>query len=222
MEKYLEIVSQCPLFAGISREDILQMLGCLSGSVRQIPKGSYVFSEGDPARLVAVVLSGTVQIVRDDYYGRRSILAHAEQTQLVGEVFACADVDVFPVSALCVKDCTVLMLDCKRMLTVCSNACGFHNMLVKNMLRIVSEKNVLLSRKIRYMSQKTTQQKLMAYLMDQAKLQGSASFTIPYDRQALAGFLGVERSAMSAELGKLKKAGILDFQGANFSLKQPL
>lgn len=222
MEKYLEILSRCPLFAGISREDMMQMLGCLSGSVRQIPKGGYVFSEGDPARLVGVVLSGTVQIVRDDYYGRRSILAQAEAAELVGEVFACAHVDVLPVSALCVKDCRVLMLDCRRMLTVCTNACGFHNMLVKNMLRIVSEKNVLLSQKIRYMSQKTTRQKLMDYLMDQAKLQGKPEFTIPYDRQALADFLGVERSAMSAELGKLKKAGIVDFQGAKFSLKQPL
>lgn len=222
MEKYMEILSRCPLFAGISREDIGQMLSCLNGNVRELSKGSYVFLEGEPARFVGVVLSGAVQVVRDDYYGHRSILAQAEPGELFGEVFSCAELDTLPVSILCVKDCQVLMLDCKRMLTVCSNVCRFHSMLVQNLLRIVSEKNVLLSQKIRYMSQRTTQRKLMDYLMDQAKLRGSPEFTIPYDRQALADFLGVERSAMSAELGKLKKAGILDFQGARFSLKQPL
>lgn len=222
MEKFLSVLSTCPLFSGIDPEDRNHMLGCLNGSVREHSKGSYIFTEGEPARHVGVVLSGTVQIVRDDFYGNRSILAQAEPGELFGEVFACADLELLPVSALCVKDCSVMLLDCRRMLTVCSNACRFHSMLVQNLLQIVSNKNVLLSQKIRYMSQRTTQRKLMDYLMDQAKAQGGPEFIIPYDRQGLADFLGVERSAMSAELGKLKKDGVLDFHGSHFLLKHPL
>lgn len=104
------------------------------------------------------------------------------------------------------------------MLTVCTNACGFHNILVKNLLREVAQKSLFLSRKVQFMSQKTTKEKIMAYLLDQAKQKNTTEFTIPLNRQALADFLGVERSAMSTELSKLRKEGILDSKGSWFRL----
>ena len=89
---------------------------------------------------------------------------------------------------------------------------------MKNLLQGMAQKNLALSQKIRYMSQKSTKEKLMAYLLDQAKQHGSTEFVIPYDRQALADYLGVERSAMSAEIGKLKKSGQIDTKGSWFSI----
>ena len=123
------------------------------------------------------------------------------------------------VSGYAVKDSQIILFSCRKMLTVCTNACPFHNLLVKNLLQLVAEKSVDLSQKIRFMSQKTTREKLMAYLLDQAKRAGSPDFTIPFDRQALADYLGVERSAMSAELSKLRKDGILTTQGSHFILR---
>ena len=111
-----------------------------------------------------------------------------------------------------------MLFSCRKMLTVCSNACRFHTQLVKNLLQVVAEKNVSLSRNIQFMSHKTTKEKLMAYLLDQAKRAHSPEFTIPFDRQALADYLGVERSAMSAELSKLRKDGVLTSQGSHFTL----
>jgi CRP-like cAMP-binding protein len=93
-------------------------------------------------------------------------------------------------------------------------------MLVKNLLQVVAQKNLQLSQKVQFMSQKTTKEKLMAYLLAQAKQRGALEFTIPLDRQALADFLGVERSAMSTELSKLRKAGVLDSKGAWFRLNK--
>ena len=122
------------------------------------------------------------------------------------------------ISVVAAEAAEVLFLDMGRVLHICSNACGFHNRLVKNLLQVVSRKNLLLSRKIQFMSQRTTREKLMAYLLDQAKTNGSPEFTIPLDRQTLADFLGVERSAMSAELGKLRKDGVLECKGAHFKL----
>ena len=119
------------------------------------------------------------------------------------------------------KLCTQTIFSCKKMLTVCTNACRFHNQLVKNLLQVVAQKNLNLSRKIQFMSQKTPREKLMAYLLDCAKRAGNAEFRIPFDRQALADYLGVERSAMSAELGKLQKDGILRTKGSNFCLLKP-
>ena len=174
--------------------------------------------EGDPAGFVGLVLEGAVQIVRDDYYGSRSILGHAGPGDLFAEAYACADVSVMPVSGYALRESRVMLLECQKMMTVCSGACGFHNRLVKNLLQVMAGKNLSLSRKIQFMSRKTTRQKLLAYLLEEAKQAGSPEFTIPFDRQALADYLGVERSAMSAELGKLRKEGVLMTTGSQFVL----
>lgn len=221
MEKYFDLLLINPLFTGISREELYSLMGCLAASVISVPRGGPVFLEGDRAGFVGFVLEGSVQIVRDDYYGNRSLLALAEPGELFAEAFACAGVEVMPVSGYATRDSKVMWLECRKMLTVCSNACRFHNVLVKNLLRVVAQKNLQLSRKIQFMSQKTTREKLMAYLLDQAKQKASPEFTIPLDRQALADFLGVERSAMSAELGKLRKDGILECKGSWFRLLEP-
>ena len=221
MEEYFDILSQCSLFSGISRQKMELMLNCLGGKITCIAKGKPVFLEGNPARFVGVVLSGTVQIVRDDYYGNRSVLTVVSPGGLFGEAFACAGVETLPVSAIALQNCAVLLLDCKRVLTGCSNACPFHSRLVRNLLQGIAQKNLMLTSKIRCMSQKTTQEKLMEFLMEQAKQQAKAEFVIPYDRQALADYLGVERSAMSAELSKLKKAGRIDCSGSRFRVLTP-
>ena len=221
MEEYFDILSQCSLFFGISRQEMGLMLNCLGGKITCIAKGKPVFLEGNPALFVGVVLSGTVQIVRDDYYGNRSVLTVVSPGGLFGEAFACAGVETLPVSAIALQNCAVLLLDCKRVLTGCSNACPFHSRLVHNLLRGIAQKNLMLTSKIRCMSQKTTQEKLMEFLMEQAKQHDSAEFVIPYDRQALADYLGVERSAMSAEISKLKKAGRIDCSGSRFRVLIP-
>ena len=218
MKKYFEIIKANPLFAGIGQEELDNLLGCLGGKMVDFAKGAPVFLEGDPAGFIGLVLEGAVQIVRDDFYGNRSFLAYAEPGEIFGEAYACAGVECMPVSGYAAHRSKVLWLECRKMLTVCSNACRFHNALVENLLKVVAQKNLSLNRKIQFMSRKTTREKLMAYLLDQAKQKGSAEFTIPLDRQALADFLGVERSAMSAELGKLRDSGILESKGSQFRL----
>ena len=170
--------------------------------------------------LDGVVLSGGVQVVQQDYYGNRSVLSVLQPGDTFGEVFACAGLTTLPVSVLAAKDSRLLLLDCRRMITLCPNTCGFHSRLIQNLLQLMARKNLEFTRKIRTMSQKTTRDKLLSYLLSQAKAQGASQFVIPLDRQALADYLGVERSAMSAEISKLKKAGVLDTKGSWFSLME--
>ncbi len=221
MEKFYGIILKNPLFSGIQREDLPSFLSCLNVRVEAFQKGDPVFLEGDPAGFIGLVLEGSVQIVRDDLYGNRSLLSVAEQGEVFGETIVCANVKAMPLSALAVQDSKIMWMELQRMLTVCSNACGFHQTMVKNLLFEVAKKNLLLSRKVQIMSQKTTKDKLMTYLLDYAKQKSSPEFTIPLDRQALADFLGVERSAMSAELSKLRKAGVLECKGSHFRLLSP-
>ena len=218
MENFNHLFLSSPLFAGIDGREISAMMSCLNPKIIEIPKGDPVFLEGDEAGFIGFVLEGAVQIVRDDFYGNRSILSTATQGQLFAEAFACAQSPYMPVSGYATNDSKIVLFSCKKMLTVCTSACRFHNQLVRNLLTVVSQRNLDLSNKIQIMSQKTTREKLMAYLLNQAKLSGKAEFTIPFDRQALADYLGVERSAMSWELSKLRKEGVLETKGSYFHL----
>ena len=218
MEEYYSLLSASDLFYGLTSEELGSMLHCLGAKIVDTQKGDPVFLEGDPAGFVGIVLEGSVQVVQEDYFGSRSVIHHSGPGDVFAEAFSFTNLDTMPISGYAVKNSRCMILSCRRMMTVCSNACTFHNRLVKNLLTLVSRKNLMLNEKIRFMSQRTTREKLLAYLSDQAKKTGSAEFTIPYDRQALADYLSVERSAMSAEISKLKKDGILEVKGSHFRL----
>ena len=219
MKDFFPVLQRCDLFAGIGEADLQGMLACLGADTAAVKKGGAVFSEGEPARYVGVVLEGSVQIVQDDYYGNRSILAQAGPGELIGETFACAGVTALPVSVIAREDSKVMRIDCCRITRSCSQACEFHNRLILNLLQVMAAKNLHFHKKLEITAQRTTREKLMAYLLWQAKEQRSCSFTIPFDRQGLADYLGVERSAMSAELSKLRRDGILDFDRSHFTIK---
>jgi CRP-like cAMP-binding protein len=218
MEKYYDILDRCPLFDNIAREDYGVMLNCLGARVMGFGKDQEIFSEGDAAVYIGIVLSGAVQIVKEDYYGNRSILDRIEPGELFGESFACADGGPLPVSVVAEDACEIMLLGSRRITVSCSKACSFHSKLIFNLLKVVANRNLAFNRKLEILSKRTTRDKLMTYLMYEAKRQGSQAFTIPFDRQALADYLGVERSAMSAELGKLRREGVLTTNRNQFCL----
>ena len=218
MVKNLEILQSCPLFAHIEDTSLKAMLGCLGAKAISFNKNETVFAEGDAIHQLGIVLSGAVQIVKNDFFGNRSIVASIGPGQLFGESFACANVPALPVSAVASEKSEVMLIDCHRITLTCSNACAFHNQMVLNLLQVVAQKNLLFNRKVEILSQRSTRDKLMTYLLEEAKKNRSREFTIPFDRQALADFLGVERSALSAEISKLKKDGILDSERSRFTL----
>ena len=218
MKELIPILQTCPLFDGILSTDLSAMLGCLGARATSVKKGQFVFHEGDPAIFVGIVLTGSVQLIREDYYGNRSIMAHIAPTQLFGESYAFSGAPSLPVSIVADEDSQLVLLDSRRIHSCCSNACEFHNQVIYNLLRLVANKNLLLHQKIQITSKRTTRKKLMAYLLSQAKLSGSNTFTIPYDRQELADYLEVDRSGLSAEISKLRKENILECEKSTFRL----
>ena len=218
MKNYHPVLEKCPLFSGVRVEDLSAMMGCIGGKRICVDKGQSVFREGDPATHVGMVLSGAVLTVREDYYGNRSIVAHIGPAELFGETYACAGIAALPISVVADVDSEVLLMDCRRITTTCSSACAFHTRIIYNLLRLVATKNLVFDQKIQVTSKRSTREKLMAYLLNQAKLQGSDAFTIPYDRQELADYLEVDRSGLSAEISKLRKEGVLESEKNRFRL----
>jgi len=218
MEKYLPVLQSCALFQNIAAGDIPGLLTCLGAGLRSYKKQQQILSEGDRADRLGILLSGSAAVVNQDIYGNRSILSSVQPGQLFAESFACSGVEVLPVSVVAGEDSTALLIDCRRITRSCSNACGFHNQMIYNLLQAVAARSLEFHQKLEITARRTTREKLMAYLLSQAKAAGSKEFTIPYDRQELADYLGVERSAMSAELSKLQKEGILQTTRSRFTL----
>ena len=218
MKKHEDILEKCPLFEGIGANDLSAMLSCIGGHKITVSKEQPIFREGEPATYVGMVLTGSVRMEREDYYGNRSIIAHVGPAELFAETYACANVPSLPISVVADEDSTVLLMDCRRITTACSSACSFHNRIIYNLLRLVAEKNLVYDQKIQITSKRTTREKLIAFLLNQAKLQGSNSFYIPFDRQELADYLEVDRSGLSVEIGKLRKEGRLISDKNHFEL----
>jgi len=218
MNEYFPVLSKCSLFDDIGPQDLSAVLACLGARISDYRKNQIIFQEGDPAKYVGIVLSGAAQIIQEDYYGNRSILARVEPSELFGESFACAGISALPISVTASENCQVMLIDCRRITISCSSACSFHNKMIFNLLRVVATKNLLFHQKLQITSHRTTREKLMAYLLAQAKQADSRSFTIPYDRQALADYLGVDRSAMAAEISKLRRDGVISCEKSRFEL----
>lgn len=218
MEQFFPIMMQCPLFAGIAQTELAAMLHCLEAQVVQRQKGEFILREGDPARQAGVVLTGGVQVIQEDYHGDRSIVSAVQPGQLFAETFALAQVKELPVSVVCTEDSQLMLLDCRKMITTCTTACAHHQRIVQNLLRATAQKSLHLHRKLTILTHRTTRDKLLAYLSDQARMHHSREFTIPFDRQALADYLGVERSALSAEISKLRQSGVLESSKSHFRL----
>ena len=218
MDHSLSILKACPLFDGVEETDLDAMLACLGATQYSVQKGGVIFCEGEPAVYVGIVLSGDVRVIREDYYGNRSIVAHMGPGEVFGESFACAGIPSLPVSVVAETACRYLLIDCRRITVSCTSACGFHSRMIYNLLRMVAGKNLVFNQKLEIVSRRTTRDKLMTYLLGQAKLRGADEFTIPYDRQALADYLEVERSGLSAEIGKLRREGKLECEKNRFRL----
>ena len=219
MRRFIGILKKCILFKGIEEDEILSMLSCLDARVVDARKGEYIFSEGEAAKYVGIVLTGEAQIVRNDFFGNRTIVAAIMPGELFGESFACAEVEELPVSVAASENSEIMLIDCKRIITTCSSSCRFHNMIIHNLLQVLANKNLAFNKKIEITSKRTTRDKLMTYLLSQAKNHGSSSFEIPFDRQELADYLGVERSAMSKEISKMKDDGLIECERSWFKVK---
>lgn len=218
MEKYYPLLKRSPLFIGIREEDLAKMLQCLNARIDAWQKDDILLLAGQPVSSVGIVLAGRVRIIKEDFAGNRTILAEIAPGNLFAEAFACARVNHLPVTVVSVTDGEVLWIDVRRVLHICPSACPFHTRLIENMLAVLASRNILLNQKIEHISKRSTREKLLSYLSDQADKQGSDEFDIPFNRQELADYLCVDRSAMSAELSRMQEEGILRFHFRHFVL----
>ena len=218
MKKYIPVLKRTKLFSGVGEEDISSLLSCLGARKKEYKKGEYILREGEHIRDIFILVEGKIHIQKDDYWGNRSILSVISVGEMFGEGYAAPESGALLNDVVAVEDSSVIFFDVKRILTTCSSACRFHNMIVQNMFFAISDKNRKLVQKLGHMSGRTTRAKLISYLSEEAKRQGSSAFTVPFNRQQLADYLCVDRSAMSNELCKMRDEGMIKFEKSRFEL----
>lgn len=219
MKQYLTLLKHCPLFARMDERALEALLVCLGAKMLHFAKGKSILAQGDPARFFGVVLSGSVQVIRGHVQGEHTVIAAVEEGGIFAETLACAALEALPVHVVAMSDCTVMLLEHSRVVKACGKGCVAHSQLVVALLGLIAQKNMQLNQKLEIVMQRTTREKLLAFLRTRSMKEGSMHFSIPFDRQGLADYLGVERSAMSTELNKLKREGAIDFHKNEFTLK---
>lgn len=218
MKKYIETLKRNQLFYGVNKENIESMLVCLSATTREYKKGEYVFHQGEYLENICILLSGCIHIQSDDYWGNRTIVNKIGEGEMFGESYAVHGGTAVLNDAVATADSVVAFFNSSKLMTVCSSACTFHSTVIRNLLYSLTDKNQYLMQKLTHISKRTIREKLISYLSSQAKLNNSNCFTIPFNRQQLADFLSVDRSAMSNELSKMRNEGLITFSKNSFTL----
>ncbi len=218
MKEYFHILKQVKLFDDIDSNDLNSMLHCLGAKTKKYNKNSIVCLAGDNINSIGIVLSGTLDIVKEDICGNRSLISRISTSHLFGEAFVCAEIKKSPVTIYSATKSEIMYINFKKLITSCRNSCTFHNRLIQNMLKIIAKKNLMLTEKLDYLGKKSTKEKIASYLINQLALQQKSTITIPYNRNELADYLNVNRSALSRELSKMRDEKLIEFQKNKFTI----
>ena len=210
MDKILRTVNSA-LFEGICYEDRRAMLGCIGYHIGTFRKGDIINFEDEKIKHVGIVVEGSVDMIKEDIWGNKTMLVRSRKDDVFAETFACGSDNLSMVTFQVSEDATILFLPFNRVMHNCTMACQFHHQLIENMVHVIANKNRDLMRKVEVVSKRTTREKLLSFLSIQAQLQQTRYFEIPLGRVELAEYLCVDRSAMTRELSKMKEEGLIDY-----------
>ena len=200
-----------PLFADIAQSDLSTMLACIGYHISTFRKGEIVAFEEENIRHIGIILSGAVDMIKEDLWGNKTMLVRMHKNEMFGETFACGEDNLSVATFMVSEDARILFMPFDRVMHSCTMACVFHHRLIENMVHIIASKNRDLIRKVEVVSKRTMREKILAYLSIQSQQQESRYFEIPLGRVELAEYLCVDRSALTRELAKMRDDGLIDY-----------
>ena len=218
MTKYFSQLRNFRVFENISADQLPVMLECLKAMIKEFRKSEFIYLEGDKLDQIGVLIQGTVHMIKEDIWGNKAIMDTIKSGDLFGESIVCGEVDSSSFSFQAASDCTVLFFNFHKVLRACNNSCEFHQRFIENMVKVIAQKNVLMLNKMEIISKKTIRNRLLTWISQQVRLNGSKCFASPMGRLELADYLCVDRSALTRELTKMKKDGLIDFNKTMYCL----
>ena len=218
-EQWLNILNTSPLFSKIDLKELGIMLNCLRPRVCMYKKNETITIEGTHFEGIGVVLKGDAAVTKENAAGSRIIMEMLGPSGMFGEIAAFSARRIWPATVVAQDDCTIMFLSPEKLVSDCEKLCISHKMLVSNMLRIVSDKALMLNKKVEYLVIKSIRGKISSFLLDQYKIAGSRTFMMPMKRNELADFLSVSRPSLSREMGRMRDEGIIEFHMSSIRIK---
>ncbi|PKM87172.1 MAG: Crp/Fnr family transcriptional regulator [Firmicutes bacterium HGW-Firmicutes-12] len=218
MREYIKTLEQSNIFFGIKNVDIEEMIVCLQARQREYKKCEMVIWEGSVVTEIGIILSGKARSIKEGISGKTVIVTLLEEGDFIGVLLAASHERKSPVSVQALDHLSVMFLPIERVLGRCAKVCRRHDLLLCNYLDGIAEKALVLHDRNDCLIKTTVREKILTYLTREAKDKDSINFTIPLDREALAEYLNVERSALSRELSRMKKDGLIDYYKSDFRL----
>jgi len=218
MQNYYSQIKNSPVFFSISENELKEMLNCFNARIKSYSDGEIIIRQGDMIKNIYLVLEGSVNIEKDSYWGRRIIISQLGVNDNIALAFVASKNIESSIDAISVGNTKLLVLSYEKCTTMCQNVCTKHRLLINNLFEILSKENIDLLQKIENISQKTIRDKLLTYLSNEARKNKSNIFEIPFNRQDLADYLNIDRSAMSFELSKMQKDGLIKVEKNKFTL----
>ncbi|MCL1879067.1 MAG: Crp/Fnr family transcriptional regulator [Actinomycetia bacterium] len=218
MQNILPLIKRSPLFNGIAENQLEALVNCLGCRFVGYRKGQTIYFVGDHARGIGIIVYGSVHVIKNDAWGNSNIIAEVSSGEMFAEAFVCGGISTMPVTVLAAADALVCFIDFSRIISTCPNSCAFHSQLISNMLCELAHKVIMLTDKIEHITKRSIREKLLSYLSEQSKTQQQQGFDVPFNRQELADYLSVDRSALSAEMSRMKADGLIDYHKNHFVL----
>lgn len=213
-----QAILQAKIFKDINEIEIEALLKCVDNYRKTFKKGQIIFREGEPTAYMGLVISGSAVIERSDLWGNNTVLGIVGAGGVFAETYAILPDEPLMINVYANEASEVLFLKARDLLTTCEKACNFHQQLIINLIQLASMKNLNLSRKVLHTGPKTIRARLLSFFSQWVKKEKSLSFTIPYNRQQMADYLSVDRSAMSNELSKMQREGIISYKKNKFKI----
>ncbi len=214
-------LSNTLLFCGMNEGEIKKVLQCIGAYTRTYRKGEVVHHAGELVDCFGLVLSGGITVTNDDLWGNRRFYSYVEPGRSFAELYAFLQGQPTVVRIEAEEDSEVLMLNAAKLLQPCAKSCACHHKLIENVLYTFARKSLALAKRVLNISSRSIRGKLLSFLSQEAARNGSRHFTIEYDRQELADYLGVDRSALCNELSKMRGEGLLTYKKNMFWLNEP-
>ena len=221
IEKYLPLLKTTRLFSDINDNDIIYIIKILKGKFKEYKSESYIYSYGDKLKCLHLLVEGDIILVNDDVWGNHNILTKVKPGECFGISHTLSDGENVLYDAITKHGCKILTLDKNSIMHPFTENYNLQEQLVKNIIKILVNRNLTSTEKVLFLSQRKTRDKILTYLSFVSQTQNSADFFVPYSRQQLAEYLCVDRSALSNELCKLRDEGLIEFHKNHFIIKTP-
>ena len=213
-----EILSTSKPFKGIASDDIAKLIDFLGYKEKQYKKNDIIFTTGTDTPQLGVVLSGSINAVVNHPWGESSIFGRMEAGDIFGGAFDIEKESRLLCDIVAAEDSEAVLFDMEAILNLRKDSPDCHSVVIRNLLKNGSDMCVALAKRMLHTSPKSIRHRLMSYLAEQAMMNDSNKFKIPFNRQQLADYLNVNRPAMSNELSKMQEDGLLKFHKFDFEI----